>query len=156
MGAQGRTIAAHGRPMDVPWQNYMYGRSRHIMRDPRAFSHGFQRRSGGHPWLTYVQLKDLYGQPTAGPCQTHGRPMRDQSMTVNRNAADIHPPSVEHPWEPVRDERSPMHGPTHPTVGVAVVGLTNNVPARLSSRGKELPVSHWSSNFTSTMYIFTS
>ena len=33
--------------------------------------------------------------------------------------------------------------PSHPTVvEVAVVGLTNNVPVRLSSPREELPVSH--------------
>ena len=34
------------------------------------------------------------------------------------------------------------HLRTMPTVGVAVVGLTNNVPVRLSSSREELPVSH--------------
>ena len=31
---------------------------------------------------------------------------------------------------------------SHPTVGVAVVVLANNVPVRLSSLSEELPVSH--------------
>ena len=31
---------------------------------------------------------------------------------------------------------------SHPTVGVALVGLTNNVPVRLSSSSEELPVIH--------------
>ena len=40
-------------------------------------------------------------------------------------------------------------------VGVAVVGLTNNVPVRLSSSSEELAVSHSSSNFTSKyIYIY--
>ena len=44
---------------------------------------------------------------------------------------------------------------THPTVVVAVVGLTNNVPVRLSSASAELPVNQCSSNFTSIcIYCF--
>ena len=44
---------------------------------------------------------------------------------------------------------------SHPTVGVEVVGLANEVPVRWSSSSEELAsLSHYSSNFTSTYCFF--
>ena len=89
-----------------------------------------------HTWHATLIMR---GKPAFFPISTWDF----QVVHVPRGKEKMTHSSSSFPRSPVRQKSFGRKAllPSHPTVGFAVVGLTNNVPVRLSTSGVELPVS---------------